>query len=47
MNNSENALKGIDNDRTEGGMKQTGGRLEEGTVNLVGDEKLQRERQAD
>jgi uncharacterized protein YjbJ (UPF0337 family) len=38
---------GIDSDRTEGSAKQLGGRLKEGAGNLVGDEKLRREGQAD
>ena len=37
----------IDNDRTEGSMKQTGGRLKEGAGSLLGDEKMKREGQAD
>ena len=37
----------IDEDRTEGSMKQTGGRMKEGAGALFGDEKLKREGQAD
>ena len=35
------------NDRTEGSMKQTGGSIKESTGELVGDEKMKREGQAD
>jgi uncharacterized protein YjbJ (UPF0337 family) len=37
----------IDEDRTEGSMKQAGGRMKEGAGALFGDEKLKREGQAD
>jgi uncharacterized protein YjbJ (UPF0337 family) len=36
----------IDDDRTEGSLKQTGGRLKEGAGNALGDEKLRHEGQA-
>lgn len=38
---------GIDEDRTEGSMKQMGGKIKEGAGKLVGDEKLKTEGQAD
>lgn len=38
---------GIDSDRTEGSLKQTGGKLKEGAGKLLGDEKLKAEGQAD
>ncbi len=38
---------GIDDDRTEGSLKQTGGRLKEGAGKLFGDAKLKREGEAD
>ena len=37
----------IDRDRTEGSMKQAGGKVEEGAGKLFGDEKLKREGEAD
>ena len=37
----------IDDDRTEGSMKQAGGKMKEGAGALFGDEKLKREGQAD
>ena len=37
----------IDHDRTEGSMKQAGGKIEEGAGKLFGDEKMKREGQAD
>jgi uncharacterized protein YjbJ (UPF0337 family) len=37
----------IDDDRTEGSMKQAGGKIEEGAGKLFGDEKMKREGQAD
>jgi uncharacterized protein YjbJ (UPF0337 family) len=37
----------IDQDRTEGSLKQTGGRMKEGAGALFGDEKMKREGQAD
>ena len=39
--------EGIDPDRTEGSLKKMGGDLKEGAGNLLGDEKLKREGQAD
>src|SRR5438105_10946769 len=38
---------GIDEDRTEGSLKQTGGKLKEGAGKLFGDEKMKREGQVD
>ena len=38
---------GIDDDRTEGSAKQMGGSLKEGAGKLLGDEKMNREGQAD
>ena len=38
---------GIDHDRTEGSLKQAGGKVKEGAGKLLGDEKLTREGQAD
>ena len=38
---------GIDDDRTEGSLKQTGGKMKEGAGKLFGDEKMQTEAQAD
>jgi uncharacterized protein YjbJ (UPF0337 family) len=38
---------GIDPDRTEGSLKQTGGKLKEGAGKLFGDSKLEAEGQAD
>ncbi|MBA2772088.1 MAG: CsbD family protein [Sphingomonas sp.] len=35
------------NDRTEGSLKQTGGKFKEGAGDLTGDEKMKREGQAD
>ena len=37
----------IDDDRTEGSMKQAGGKMKEGAGKLFGDEKMKREGQAD
>jgi uncharacterized protein YjbJ (UPF0337 family) len=37
----------IDEDRTEGSMKQAGGKMKEGAGALFGDEKMKREGQAD
>jgi len=37
----------IDQDRTEGSMKQAGGKMKEGAGKLFGDEKMKREGQAD
>jgi uncharacterized protein YjbJ (UPF0337 family) len=41
------ARTGIDPDRTEGSMKQAGGKLKEGAGALFGDEKLKNEGRAD
>lgn len=38
---------GIDDDRTEGSLKQTGGELKEGAGKLFGDAKMKHEGQAD
>jgi uncharacterized protein YjbJ (UPF0337 family) len=38
---------GIDSDRTEGSLKQTGGSLKEGAGKLFGDEKMKSEGEAD
>jgi uncharacterized protein YjbJ (UPF0337 family) len=38
---------GIDEDRTEGSLKQAGGKLKEGAGNLLGDAKMKHEGQAD
>jgi uncharacterized protein YjbJ (UPF0337 family) len=38
---------GIDDDRTEGSLKQTGGKLKEGAGNLFGDAKMKHDGQAD
>ena len=38
---------GIDDDRTEGSIKQTGGKLKEGAGKLFGDEKMKHEGQAE
>lgn len=37
----------IDDDRTEGSLKQAGGKLEEGAGKVLGDEKMKREGEAD
>lgn len=47
MENRDQSHVGVDNDRTEGSLKQTGGRLKEGAGGLLGDEKLKREGQSD
>jgi uncharacterized protein YjbJ (UPF0337 family) len=39
--------EGIDSDRTEGSLKKIGGDIKEGIGNLLGDEKIKREGQAD
>lgn len=41
------ADNGIDEDRTEGSMKQMGGKIKEGAGKLFGDEKLRGEGEAD
>jgi uncharacterized protein YjbJ (UPF0337 family) len=38
---------GIDDDRTEGSLKQTGGKMKEGAGKLFGDQKLKHEGKAD
>lgn len=38
---------GIDDDRTEGSIKQTRGKIKEGAGKLFGDEKMKHEGQAD
>lgn len=38
---------GIDDDRTDGSLKQTGGKMKEGAGKLFGDEKMKHEGQAD
>lgn len=38
---------GVDKDRTEGSLKQAGGKIKEGVGNLFGDEKTKREGEAD
>ena len=38
---------GIDDDRTEGSMKQIGGEMKEGAGKLFGDSKMKQEGQAD
>jgi len=37
----------IDDDRTEGSLKQMGGKMEEGAGNILGDAKLKRDGDAD
>ena len=39
--------EGIDPDRTEGSLKKMGGDIKEGVGNILGDEKIKREGQAD
>ena len=38
---------GIDSDRTEGSLKQTGGSIKEGAGKLFGDEKMKRDGEAE
>jgi uncharacterized protein YjbJ (UPF0337 family) len=38
---------GVDEDRTEGSLKQAGGKIKEGVGSLLGDEKTKREGEAD
>lgn len=47
MGSRNDARAGIDEDRTEGSLKQTGGSIKEGAGKLLGDEKMKREGQAD
>ena len=42
----DDVAAGVDPDRTEGSLKQAGGKLKEGAGKLFGDEKLKREGQA-
>jgi uncharacterized protein YjbJ (UPF0337 family) len=44
---SDDTTLGVDNDRAEGSVKQTGGKLKEGAGKLFGDEKMKREGQAE
>ena len=44
---SDDTAMGVDKDRTEGSLKQTGGKLKEGAGKLFGDEKMKREGQAE
>jgi uncharacterized protein YjbJ (UPF0337 family) len=43
----DDAAPGVDEDRTEGSLKQAGGKLKEGAGKLFGDEKMKREGQAE
>ena len=45
--NDRETRTGIDPDRTEGSMKQAGGKLKEGAGALFGDQKLKNEGRAD
>lgn len=49
MNDHDNHTDntGIDEDRTEGSMKQMGGKMKEGAGKLFGDEKMKSEGQAE
>lgn len=42
----DDAIAGVDDDRTEGSLKQTAGKLKEGAGKLFGDQKMQTEGQA-
>lgn len=44
---SDDTAMGVDKDRAEGSVKQTGGKLKEGAGKLFGDEKMKREGQAE
>lgn len=44
---TNDSATGIDHDRTEGSLKQAGGKIKEGAGKLFGDEKMKREGQAD
>ena len=44
---NDDSATGIDEDRTEGSMKQMGGKMKEGAGKLFGDEKMKSEGQAD
>lgn len=43
----DNIDTGIDSDRTEGSLKQTGGKIKEGAGKLFGDSKMETEGKAD
>jgi len=43
----DEALTGIDDDRTQGSLKETGGKLKEGAGKLFGDHKTEAEGQAE
>lgn len=47
MNEREPRDAGVDGDRIEGSLKESGGKLKEGAGNLIGDEKMKREGEAD
>lgn len=47
MEDREQSRMSVDEDRAKGSMKRTGGKLKEGAGDLLGDEKLKREGQAD
>jgi uncharacterized protein YjbJ (UPF0337 family) len=46
-NDDAGTTTGIDSDRTEGSLKQTGGAIKEGAGKLFGDEKMKDEGRAD
>lgn len=46
-NRDDDIDTGIDHDRTEGSMKQAGGKLKEGAGKLFGDSKMETEGKAD
>ena len=46
-NRDDDAITGVDEDRTEGSAKQMGGELKEGAGKLFGDAKMKHEGQAD
>lgn len=46
-NRNDGTTAGIDDDRTEGSLKQTGGKIKEGAGKLFGDSKMKHEGQAD
>ncbi len=43
----EGTTAGIDDDRTKGSLKQTGGKIKEGAGKLFGDEKMKHEGRAE
>ena len=47
MDDRDNRDAGIDDDRTEGSLKQAGGKLKEGAGKLFGDNKMEYEGKAD